>query len=595
MTIEEPSTSAAVAEHEAGRLDRAESIYRKRLAANPKDLASLIGLGDVLTDDHRLAEARPVYEQAIALDPENPANAGAYDGLAAVLQDTGDLDGAIIASKKAAVLRGNADDSFGVGNTLEFLGRITDAIEMFRLAATQKDDFADAHAKAAKHLLNMGLAGEAAAHYLAATYASPRVPELHCNLANARQQSGDANGALDSARMAIELKPDLAEAHNIMGVLWKERRRWADSLAAFNRALQLKPDAADVMSNMGVVLEMVGRERDATQFFQRAVSLRPEVQQYHLNLAGNLLLLGDFQRGFVEWEWRRMDPNTSAGRYFQQPMWDGSPLHGKTILIHCEYPQSHTLQFLRYVKLVSDRGGRVLLECQSSIAPLARRMAEVAEVVIAGQPLPAFDVHCPIVSLAKVFGTTIETVPANVPYLSADPEKSAEFLKKLPAKTGLRVGLAWADPAMAPTKPGATRERGLTADKLVPLASIPGIQMFNLQALATPLPAGLNMAELPFVPQDLDDTAALIEHMDVVIGPDVAAAHIAAALGKKTFILLPSTPDWRWLRERQDSPWYPTVKLFRQSTEKSWSAVVEEVKRTLESPTATAPSLEGKS
>ncbi len=583
MTTEELSTSAAVAEHEAGRMDRAEAIYRGRLAADPKDLAALIGLGDVLTDTQRFPEAEQFYRQAIALEPDAPAAAGAYDGLAAVLQDNGDLDGAIQASKKAAVLRGSAEDSYGVGNTLEFLGRITDAIEMYKLAAMQKEGFGDAHAKAAKHLLNLGLPAEAVPHYQAAARAMPNIAELHCNLGNAQQQAGDLNGALNSLRTAIEIKPELSEAHNLMGVLWQERRRWADSLASFGRALQLKPDSADVINNIGVVLEMLGRENEATQYFERAAQLRPEMKQYHLNLGSNLLMRGEFRRGWEELEWRRMDPVSSAGRMFPQPMWDGSALRGKTILIHAENPRGQTIQFLRYVKMVADLGGRVLLECQETLVPLARHMEGVAQMVVQGEPIPHFDVHCPIVSLAKVFGTTLETVPANVPYIRAEPEQVEKFAQNLPERKGdlhqggLRVGIAWADPV----KGVKTRDRACTLEKLIPLVSVPGLQLFNLQHLETPLPAELNAVDLFPKPKDLDETAGLIEHMDVVIGIESATVHLAAAMGKKTLLMLPSTPDWRWMVKREDSPWYPTMKLFRQSPDKSWAAVVEDVKQAL--------------
>ena len=583
MTTNQPSTSASTTDLDPGRLDpgrldEAERAYRKQLVTDPADIASLIGLGDVLADTNRLKEAEEFYRKAIELQPDAAECAGAYDGLAAVLQDSGDLENAIVASKKAAVLRGNADDSFGVGNTLEFLGRITDAIEMFQLAASQKDDFGEAHAKAAKHLLTMGLAAEAIPHYQAATRAFPEVAELYCNLANAQQQVGDTDGALDSARRAIEIKPQLAEAHNIMGVLWKDRRRWADSLLAFNRALQVKPDAADALSNMGVVLELVGRESEATACFERAVAVRPGVQQYHVNLAGNLLLRGEYKRGWDELEWRRMDPSSPAARIFPQPMWDGSPLNGQTIFIHSEQPLNLAIQFLRYIKLTADRGGRVVFECQSALANLARQMDGVAEVIVQGEPLPPFDAHCPLFSLPKVFGTTTQTVPLNIPYIHIDPEKAAKW-KKLVGSVGkgLRVGLAWADSV----KPLTGRDRGCTMDRLIPLTSVPGIQLFNLQTLQTPLPSELKVVDIGLPPSDFNSMVGLIQQMDVVIGPDVPAADLAAAMGKKTFILLPSTPDWRWMSGSDDSLWYPSVKLFRQSSQNNWSAVIEQVKSAL--------------
>ena len=323
---------------------------------------------------------------------------------------------------------------------------------------------------------------------------------------------------------------------------------------------------------MGVVLELVGREADATMCFERAVAIRPEVQQFHLNLAANLLLRGDFRRGWDEMEWRRMDPRSTSGRMFTQMAWNGAPLNGQTILIHGENPTGHTIQFLRYVKMVADRGGRVLLECQAELAPLARQMDGVAEVMVQGEAFPHFDLHCPIVSLARVFGTALQNVPGNVPYLKPAAEKSVEWAKKLPEnKAGLRVGLAWADTA----KSAGSRDRGCALEKLIPLSSVPGIQIFNLQKLETPLPAELKLVDFGSELKDLHDTAGLIEQMDVVVGTETAAIHLAAAMGKKTFVLLPSTPDWRWMVGREDSVWYPTVKLFRQSSGKSWSDVVD--------------------
>jgi tetratricopeptide (TPR) repeat protein len=498
MTTNESSTSAAIAEHDAGRFDQAERIYRTRLAQVPNDLAALIGLGDVLSDSRQVAEAEEMYRKAIAIESDTQAVSGAYDGLAAILQDAGDLDGAIIASKKAAVLRGNADDAYGVGNSLEYLGRIDDAIEMFQLAATLRHEFTEAHAKAAQHLMNKGDAAAAATHYQIAVQHRPEVAELHSNLAAARQQSGETNQALNSARMAIELKPHLPEAHNVMGAIWKDRGRWADALGSLGRAVKLKPDYADALNNTGVVLQNISRMDEAGNYFTQAVNARPDVMQFHLNLATNLLLRGDYIQGFTEFEWRRIDPKNSASRPFPQPMWRGEPIGAQTLLIHAEMPIRHTILFLRYMEIVRQRAGdlaTIVLEIQPALAEIAGHFAAVNQVVVQGNPLPNFHVHCPLLSLGTVLRTTPQTIPPNVGYIKSASDKSP----KLPDTTGKRrVGIAWADAAQSNN---GKRDRFCPTTKLTALSGASGVAFFNLDKM--PLPGELNAVDLSAEMNDL--------------------------------------------------------------------------------------------
>ena len=569
----------AAAEHEAGRLSKAENLYRTRLSQAPFDVHALIGLGDVLTDAGELVEAEELYRRAIAADGESTALAGAYDGLAAVLQDTGNLDEAIIASKKAAALRGSAEDSFGVGNTLELLRRIPDALEMFELASVQRHGFFEAHFKAAQLLMKLNKFSEAASHYQAAIQIKPDDAASHCNLANARRLSGSLNDALNSARQAVEINPQLAEAHYVLGTIWKDRSRWADALAAYGRALEINPQLTDAMTGTAIVLESIGRPNDATPYFEKAVLQQPDHQQEHLNLAANLLRCGYFIRGWQELEWRRIDPQSSASRPFPQPMWDGRELSGETILIHAEQKLSEVIQFLRYVPMVRDRGGRVVLECPAAIADLARWVDGVAELVIQGNALPPFTVHCPLISLAKVLGTTEQTVPRRQPYLTADPVKVAEWAKKLPDRSaGQRVGLVWTNGDGI----NLQHERTRSIDALTALGAVSGILLINLCDHGnTQLPSGLKVIDLPDKISDLNAAAALISNLDVVIAVDSPLAHLAGALGKKTCLLLPERCEWCWMGDRDDSPWYPSVTLFRQSASRSWAKVIQAIIQTL--------------
>jgi Glycosyltransferase family 9 (heptosyltransferase)/Tetratricopeptide repeat len=420
--------------------------------------------------------------------------------------------------------------------------------------------------------MNKGDAATAAKHYQLAVQNRPDVAELHCNLAAARQQSGDMNQALNSARTAIELKPHLPEAHNVMGAIWKDRGRWADALGSLGRAVKLKPDYADALNNTGVVLQNISRMDEAGNYFTQAVNARPDVMQFHLNLATNLLSRGDYTQGFTEFEWRRTDPKNSASRAFPQPMWRGEPLGAQTLLIHAEMPIRHTILFLRYLEMVRQRAGglaTIVLEIQPALAEIAGQLAGVNQIVVEGNPLPSFHVHCPLLSLGAVFGTKPATIPTNVGYIKANSDKAP----KLPDTAGKRrVGIAWADAAQSNN---GKRDRFCPAAKLTALSGVSGIAFFNLDK--TPLPTELNAIDLSSEINDLNDSAALIQHMDVVIATDTTLGHLAAAMGKPTLMILPQSADWCWMLNRTDSPWYPTAKLFRQSESQSWGDVIAAV------------------
>jgi tetratricopeptide (TPR) repeat protein len=571
---DELSTSTAVAEHEAGRLDKAESIYRARLSQHPEDLATIIGLADVLTDAGQFADAEELYRRAIALDGESPAAAGAYDGLAAIRQDLGDLENAIPASKMAAQLRGSADDSFGVGNTLEYLGRNVDAIDMFVLATEQRAGFSQAHIKAAQHLLAVERCSEAIPHYLAAIDAHPEMAELHCNLANAYRRVGKLNEALDSCRRAIELKPKLAESHVIMGAIWKDRRRPSDALESLRRALAINPNLADPTNIMAVLVEQAGQIEQAASLYARAVELQPDSAQFHENLGISLLLRGQFARGWQEYDWRRLKPSNPGSRPFPQPAWDGSPLDGKTIMLFAEQGFGDTIQFLRYAKIVADRGARVLLECQAPLVSVARQVSGIAEVIPQGEIWPECDAQLALMSVPMVLGTDLHSIPNKVPYISADPQLTAAWRDSLKGLSGKRIGVAWEGSATHKND----KNRSMSARRLAPLAEVPGISLISLQKLGRSAPPeNLKMLDRTVELMDFSDTAALIANLDLVVTVDTAVAHLAGAMGKPVWVLLPSVPDWRWLLGRDDSPWYPTARLFRQEIPGDWAGVMRRV------------------
>ena len=568
------AATAAADLHDAGRLDEAEAAYRRLLEGNPGDPALTVALADVLTDADKPDQAAVLYRRVIDATPDAAESADAYDGLAAVLQDAGDVEAAIAASSTAVRLRGDADDAYRLGYTLEQMNRPDAANAAYELAAAFRPDFAEAHAKVGTYLLRRDRPAEAAVRYKTAADAGPTVAEIHCNLAQARRMAGDEDGALKAARRAIELKPDLAAAHNVLGSILQDRRRPTEALASFQKAIQLKPDLVDAYNNIGGVLEGIGRVADAGGAFERAVSIAPAVPQFHVNLGLNRLLRGDLSGGWVELDWRRLDRTSASSRPFDQPLWDGSHLGGRTVLLTAEQGLGDTLQFLRYAPLVAGRGGRVVVEVHPPLVDLARTVAGVADVVAHGRGgLPGFDVHCPLMTLPRVFNTTLESIPAAVPYVSADPARAAAWADRLPPADGRkRAGLVWAGNA----KFANDRTRSLSPARLAPLSAVAGVRWVSLQLGATAAPP-LDLWDRTADLHDMADTAALIANLDVVVTVDTSVAHLAGAMGKPVWVLLPAVPDWRWLLGRTDSPWYPSARLFRQPEPGDWAGVVKAV------------------
>ncbi len=419
--------------------------------------------------------------------------------------------------------------------------------------------------------------------YEAAVAAQPDLAEAHCNLANAQLRTGSDDAALASARRAIELKPELAEAHNVLGTILRERRRPADALASFLKAARLKPDYGEALNNLGSVLEQEGQVEEAGKYFQHAAAVRPKSAEIHMNLGCNLLLRGEYARGFAEYEWRRALPDNPSRRNFGKPDWNGSDLTGRTILLHAEQGVGDTIQFARFIPLVAERGGKIVVECQAAIAPVIGGIAGVARTVAQGQPLGEFDVHFPLLSLPLAFGPTAQSVPGKVPYVFADERIVADWKSKIPAggKT-LRVGLAWA----GNPKHKNNRIRSCAPGVLTPLGAVEGVSFFSLQKQADSLPESMRIVDWTAELTDYAQTAALLSLLDLVICVDTSVAHLAGAMGRPTWVMLPTTPDWRWMLEREDSPWYPTVRLFRQKKAGDWAGVVQRVAAELQKASA---------
>lgn len=403
-------------------------------------------------------------------------------------------------------------------------------------------------------------------------------PEVHFNLATMLREQGKLDDAVTSYLHALAVQPHHVRVLQSLAATLHAQGKLGAAIAYFRQAIAYQPDSAEAHNGLGLVLQDQGEFEAAFACFKRAIALKPDYADAHANHAGLTLTQGELAAGFVEYEWR-FQTNNFTPCPFSQPLWDGSPLQGKTILLHGEQGLGDTLQFIRYAPLVADRGGRVRVVCQDPLMPLLAMMPSIHELVGWGKPVGDFHVYAPLLSLPRIFGTTLETIPATIPYLQSPP---AQFSLKAPAEARLKVGIVWA----GNHQHQKDRQRSLSLAQFEPLLQVPKVAFYSLQK-------GLPQLELEQLGwqnrvQDLSsslhtfaDTAAVVEQLDLVISVDTSVVHLAGALGKPVWVLLAFLPDWRWMLQRQDSPWYPTARLFRQSQVNDWAGVLERVQAAL--------------
>jgi tetratricopeptide (TPR) repeat protein len=406
----------------------------------------------------------------------------------------------------------------------------------------------------------------------------PEMPQAYNTLAAALLSLKDYAGALHNSERALVLRPAFTEAHNNRGVALSEMGRFADALEAFARARAHNPDYILTHHNEGTALRQIHRHDAALENFARAIVLKPDYAESHWEAALTRLQMGDYTQGWRGYEWRwRTQSLGAAARVFPQPLWLGeTPIANKTVLIHGEQGLGDTIQFCRYAKDLADMGARVVLEVQRPLAALLRGLEGTSDVIAQGDALPAFDLHCPLMSLPLAFGTTVETIPARDAYVRAPEDKVRAWRTKLGEKTRPRIGLVWSG------NPDHRDDR----NRSIPLrdfaAMLPeGLDYISLQTelRADDAAALADLAHIKRVDiTDFGDTAALCALMDIVLTVDTSVAHLAGALGRPVWLLLSFTPDWRWLLEREDSPWYPSAKLYRQTLRGDWRSVFARVR-----------------
>ena len=575
-----------VVAHQVGRNDLAVDFIGRAIAKAPRRPDFHSNLGLVLNQLGRHAEAEAALLAALRLRPKY---ADALNNLGIALAAQGRNEEAVATYRKALKLQSNHPDaSNNLGLAYASLGRPLEAEARYRAALRFKPDFAEAHGNLGLVLAGQGRCDEAETSYRAALCLRPTYRDALNNLGVLLSDGGRWAEAEVVLREALRINPDAADAYRNLGAVLTHQKRAAEAEPVLRVAARLGPEAPEAHLNLGAALHDLRRLGEAEAAYREAVRLDPDFADAHTNRAYSLLLAGRLEEGWREYEWRWRTRQLAGGaRGFDAPLWSGEPLEGRTLLLHAEQGLGDTLQFARYAPLV-EGAGRVILEVQR---PLARLMASLPgniQIVVRGDSLPTFDIHCPLLSLPRAFGTTLDSIPSSAKYLTADPDAAEGWRQRLAHRAGRRIGLVWAGEARKGFAELAAVDarRSMPLSAMAALAEVADVSYISLQkgapaAQAGEPPPGMALTDVADELTDFADTAALIENLDLVISVDTSVAHLAGALGKPVWLLNRYDTCWRWLLNRDDSPWYPSLRQFRQTAQGDWPSVVRAVRDAL--------------
>ncbi len=595
----------AAAERALGMLDPAIAHYQRALDLDPKLAFVHNNLGSALADKGRNRDAIDCYHRALVLQPRYPA---ALNNLAKVLlvenklqeaqrslerlfNMTRDFAEAFETLAELCEKQGDVQTALNHYISLagHYLGGGKPAKALWAMDACRRlgNRSAGLEANRCVAFLQLGRFEEARDAGRAALQLDPNHANAHVNLGAAYAALKDYPNAVALQRRATELAPRLTEAYISLGNTLLEAGDAQGALAAHNKALELDPNSPRAASGLAQAYQAMKRRDEALGLYRQAIALSPNFPEPHVRYGEQLLQMGEFSEGLKELEWRRYLPE--ARRYLDRypgSMWSGQDVSGATVTLYAEDSYSDALQFIRYARVLKERGARVIVDAPQTLHRLLLTQPYVDSVYDGDEEQPPHDHFASLLSLPHLLGASLESIPRDVPYMQA-PGLGAP--PELSAAQGLKVGLVWAgDP-----KYSADRQRSVPLTTLDMLADAPGVSWFSLQVgpareqLHTPL--RMRITDLSHHVSDFQDTAQLLQHIDLLITVDTATAHLAGALGRPTWLLLDEQPNWRWLLDREDSPWYPGMRLFRQERAGAWEPLLSRVAAELSGLRGAAP------
>jgi len=582
-SAQNPATAQAyfklgVVEGESGNADAAVDYYKRAIELDPGMAEAWYNLGLMMYSRKNTMEAVLCYQKAIQIYPEFME---AFYQLGKCYCQMQHADRALRCFQRVLEIKpAFALVHILMGDILQETGRTDCALEHFRAALELEPESAELYNKIGENYKRQGKLRRAQANFQRALELQPDFPDALFNLAYVHGELGQRDNAIHYYQLVLEIAPDSAETHyNLAGLLAADGRNH-DAIPLLEKALRIKPDHVDGHNNLGLNLKAVGRIHEAIRQYRKAIEINPEAAHVHLNLSLALLLIGEFSEGWREYDWRfDVDPYQADYRYRGHKIWDGRSFSGKRLLVHDDQGLGDTLQFARYLPLVKKMGGTLILETRREILPLLAAFPAIDELLERppeGGSNVEFDYYIPLLSVPGRIGTRADSIPADIPYLFADAKKCAYWQENM-KRPGIMIGLVWAGNKAHVND----ANRSCSLDQFGWLADFPQTVRFSLQKDFAPEEEmqlqKMGVTNLGRLLHDFSETAAVIENLDLVITVDTAVAHLAGAMGKTTWILLPFDPDWRWMRGRSDSPWYPTVRLFRQSRPGDWATVVASV------------------
>ncbi|HWQ27186.1 MAG TPA: tetratricopeptide repeat protein [Chlorobaculum sp.] len=567
--------------HLQGKIAQSQALYEEVLNAEPDhvDALHLSGVAAGQTGNHR--KAVELIGKAIALYPGNEAF---HCNQGVAFNELKEFEAAAASFDKALTIKPDCHEAhYQRGISLQGLNKSEEAVDSYDKAVAIKPDFHEAFYHRGIALQALNESEKAVASYDKAIAIKPDFAEAYANRGNALQELNRFDAAAESFDMAIAIKPDVAETHYNRANALKKLKRYESALASYDKAIAIKPDYQEAYHNLGLMRQELNQLDAAVACFDKAIAIKPDYHDASLHKSLALLLGGNFRQGWALYESRhKVSRLAGASRNFTRPLWLGNePLAGKTVLLHSEQGFGDTIQFCRYARSVADMGARVVLETELPLIGLLKDLNGVAEVVAKGSDLPEFDYHCPLMSLPLAFKTILNTIPCPHQYLRTDPDKLAYWKNRLGQTTTPRIGLVWSG--------NVTHTND--SNRSIPLAEVirhlpssliyVSLQKEVREIDKTTLESNANILHFGDELGDFSDTAALCDLMDVVISVDTGIAHLNAALGNTTWVLLPFSPDWRWLLDRDDSPWYQSIRLFRQEQPGDWDGVFKKLRSEL--------------
>lgn len=565
-------------------LDEAEQTFRAILQMIPNHSNALVSLGNILMQQNRLDEATNVYQQLVEL---HPTIVDLRYNLAVLMFKQGRVEEAASHLHSILLLDPNhVGCYFSLGNILVEQNRCDEAIANYRQALQLKPDDPLIHFKLGNALAQQEKFPAAVSNYQSAIQHQPSYVDAYQNLGIILRKLERFDEAIAAYQNVAQIAPNHPEVFYNLGNIYLDLDRFEEAIASYQRAIQISPNFAQALNSLGTAYRQQGRLNEAIVCIEKAIAIHSDYTEAHFNLASTLLLAGDLPRGFAEFEYRLKSQNfADVYQSFHQPQWDGSPLDGKTILLYSDAALGDTIQAVRYIPQVVERGGGVILRSKESFRRLLQNGTGVDRFITEADELPDFDVFAPLLSLPYILNTTLQTIPNRVPYIFP---LSSESDLLCPTPDAMKVGIVWSSGYRSASYELKKFYRSKSCDLSLfePILSMPNICFYSLQ-LEQDVEAIKKFSDRPNIINlsdkihDFADTANIIAQLDLMITVDTAVAHLAGAMAKPVWVLIPFAPDWRWMLEREGSPWYPTMRLFRQKQLGDWQEVLGRVRDAL--------------